>query len=89
MTSIHISVDMQLYIVTKQVCWYHPEQLHCVCPPWWDAYYTFIGCIAKLMKGSGLDVHVAAAYGGLTGMSTIYLEYHDVTNTLSLCYRYL
>ena len=50
---------------------------------------SFIGCIAKLMKGSGLEVYVAAAYVGLTGMSTIYLKCHDITNTLSLCYRYL
>ena len=32
---------------------------------------------------------MATAYGGLTGMSTIYLKYRDVTNTLSLCHRYL
>ena len=35
------------------------------------------------MKGSGLEVYVAAAYWGLTGMSTIYLKYHNVTNILS------
>ena len=28
---------------------------------------SFIGCIAKLMKSSGLEVNVAAAYAGLTG----------------------
>ena len=29
---------------------------------------SFIGCIAKLMKSSGLEVYVAAAYAGLTGI---------------------
>ena len=29
---------------------------------------SFIGCIAKLMKSSGLEVYVAAAYVGLTGI---------------------
>ena len=29
---------------------------------------SFIGCIAKLMKGSALDIYVAAAYRGLTGI---------------------
>ena len=28
---------------------------------------SFVGCIAKLMKSSGLEVYVAAAYAGLTG----------------------
>lgn len=29
---------------------------------------SFIGSNAKLTKGSGLDVYVASAYGGLTGI---------------------
>ena len=29
---------------------------------------SFIGCIAKLMNGSALDIYVAAAYRGLTGI---------------------
>ena len=28
----------------------------------------FVGCIAKLMKSSGLEVYVAAAYAGLTSI---------------------
>ena len=35
---------------------------------WWS---IFVGCIAKLMKSSGLEVYVAAAYAGLTGNITI------------------
>ena len=38
----------------------HPGGMHII--------QSFIGCIAKLMKGSGLSVYVAAAYGGLTGI---------------------
>ena len=51
MTSIHLSIDMQLYRVTKQVCWYHPEQFHNVFvhPGGMHIIQIFIGCIAKLL----------------------------------------
>jgi hypothetical protein len=61
---------MQLFAVNKQARWYksnsfqnivaHPGGMHII--------QSFIGCIAKLMKGSGLSVYVAAAYCGLTGI---------------------
>ncbi len=67
---------MQLYAVTKQVCWHHPEQFHNVFvhPGGMHIIQSFIGCIAKLMKGSSLEVYVAAAYGGLTGMYCYYIN---------------
>ncbi len=37
MAYVHLSVDMQLFVITKQVCWYKPEQFHNVI-----AYYTVI-----------------------------------------------
>ncbi len=30
MTYVHLSVDMQLFVITKQVCWYHPDQFHII-----------------------------------------------------------
>ena len=37
----------------------HPGGMHII--------QSFIGCITKLMKNSGLEVYVAAAYVGLSG----------------------
>lgn len=37
----------------------HPGGMHII--------QSFVGCIGKLMKSSGLEVYIAAAYGGLTG----------------------
>ena len=63
MKQIHLTMDMQLFAATKQVCWNQPSlfknvivRMHII--------QSFIG---KLMKSSGLEVYVAAAYGGLTG----------------------
>ena len=70
MSKVHLCMDMQLYAVTQQVCWYktdefknvviHPDGMHII--------QSFLSCISKLMKGSGLETYVAAAYGGLTGI---------------------
>ena len=70
MTYVHLSIDMQLFVVTKQVCWYQPLQFKniIVHPGGMHIIQSFIGCIAKLMKGSALEVYVAAAYKGLTGI---------------------
>jgi hypothetical protein len=70
MTYVHLSIDMQLFVVTKKVCWYQPRQFHNVIthPGGMHIIQSFIGCITKLMKDSALEVYVAAAYGGLTGM---------------------
>ena len=78
MTHVHLSIDMQLFAVTKQVCWYQPVQFHNVIvhPGGMHIIQSFIGCISKLMSNSGLEVYVASAYGGLTG------KYHDC---LTIC----
>ena len=70
MTYVHLSVDMQLFVVTKQVCWHHQLQFQNVIvhPGGMNIIQSCIGCIAKLMNGSALDIYVAAAYRGLTGI---------------------
>ena len=70
MKKVHLSMDMQLYEVTKQICWYHSVQFQNVIahPGGMHIIQSFISCIGKLMKYSGLEVYVGAAYGGLTGM---------------------
>ncbi len=65
MTYVHLSVDMQLFVITKQVSWYQTEQFHNVIThP--GGMQSFISCIAKLIQCSALEVYVAVAYGGLT-----------------------
>ena len=54
MNTVHITLDMQLYMVAIQVKWsdpekwatlvIHPGEMHCV--------MSFLGCIGKLMRGS-------------------------------------
>jgi hypothetical protein len=70
MTYDNVSIDMQLFAVTKQVCWTKPISFQNVIahPGGMHIMQSFIGCIAKLMKGSGFEVYVAAAYRGLTGI---------------------
>ena len=70
MVHIHLSMDMQLYEVAKQVCWHDPVQFSNVIahPGGMHIMQSFISSIAKLMKGSGLETYMASAYRGLTGM---------------------
>ena len=70
MAYFHLSVDMQLFVVTKQMCWHQQLQFQNVIvhPGGMHNIELFIGCIAKLMNGSALDIYVAAAYRGLTGI---------------------
>ena len=71
MTYVHLlSVNMQLFVMTKQVCWHHQLQFQNVIvhPGGMHIIQSFIGCITKLMNGSALDIYVAAAYRGLTGI---------------------
>ena len=67
MEKVHLCMDMQLFVITKQVCWNQPIQFHNVIihPGGMHIIQSFISCIAKLMKGSALESYVAAAYGGL------------------------
>ena len=70
MASIHLSMDMQLFKVTKLVCWHDPMQFDNIIahPGGMHIIQSIISCIAKLMKGSALETYVIAAYGGLTGI---------------------
>ena len=70
MTHVHISIDIQLFDVTKKVCWYQPVKFQniIVYPGGMHVIQFFIGCIAKLMKGSAFEVYLASAYRGLTGI---------------------
>ena len=58
MEKVHVSMDMQLFVVTKQVCWHQPMRFHNVIvhPGGMHIIQSFISCIAKLMKGSALEV---------------------------------
>ena len=70
MNTVHITLDMQLYMVAIQVKWsdpekwatlvMHPGRMHCL--------MSFLGCISKLMRGSGLEELIGAAFSGLTGI---------------------
>ena len=70
MSSVHISLDMQLYMVAVQVKWSDPERWRAVIahPGGMHNVMSFIGCIGNLMKGSGVEELLGAAYSGLAGM---------------------
>ncbi len=56
MTNVHISVDMQLYMVACQIIWNDVDQFKNV----------IIGCIGKLMCGSGIEALISSAFGGIS-----------------------
>ena len=70
MSSVHISLGMQLYMVAVQVKWSDPERWRAVIahPGGMHKVMSFIGCIGNLMKGSGVEELLGAAYSGLAGM---------------------
>ena len=70
MSSVHISLDMQLYMVAVQVKWSDPERWRAVIahPGGMHNVISFIGCIGNLMKGSGVEELLGGAYSGLAGM---------------------
>ena len=68
----HISVDLQLYQISCLVQWSDPYRwkslvLH---PGIMHTLMSFLGCIGTLMKASGVDVLLTAAFGGLAGIIT-------------------
>ena len=68
----HISVDLQLYQISCIVQWSGPYRwkslvLH---PGIMHTLMSFLGCIGTLMKASGVDVLLTAAFGGLAGIIT-------------------
>ena len=70
MSKVHISLDMQLYIISLQVKWSDPERWKTIIthPGGMHTLMSFLGCIGKLMKGSGLEDILKAAYRGLAGI---------------------
>jgi hypothetical protein len=65
----HITVDLQLYqtacLVQRNdpLCWIvilHPGMMHTL--------MSFLGCIGTLMKASGMDILISAAFGGITSI---------------------
>jgi hypothetical protein len=70
MTCANLSIDMQLYMVAQKIKWWAPEMFKDVIlrPGAMHIIMSFLGCIGSLMKGSGLDTLVGAAFGGLTGI---------------------
>ena len=70
MSSVHISLYMQLYMVAVQVKWSDPERWRAVIahPGGMHNVMSFIGCIGNLMKGSSVGELLGAAYSGLAGI---------------------
>ena len=70
MKFVHISIDMQLFAIAKQICWNQKEKFQCVVlhPGGMHIIQSFIGCIGTLMKGQGIEPYVESAYGGLKGI---------------------
>ena len=67
MEKVHLCMDMQLYMVTKQVCWNQPRRFQniIVHPGGMHIIQSFLGCIGTLMKGSAQEFYISAAYGGI------------------------
>ena len=68
----HISIDLQLYQISCLVQWSNPYRwkslvLH---PGIMHTLMSFLGCIGTLVKASGVDMLLTAAFGGLAGIIT-------------------
>ena len=71
MKTSNLSADMQLYIVATLINWAsHGNRFKSVIlrPGGMHTLMSFNGCIGNLMKASGLEVLVGAAFGGLTSI---------------------
>ena len=63
MKKVHLCLDMQLYDMTKQVCWHHPRKFQNVeVHPGYTYIIVIFGCIGTLMKRSALEFYVTAVY---------------------------
>ena len=66
----HVSVDLQLYQTACLVQWNDPQRwtgliLH---PGMMHTLMSFLGCIGTLMKASGVEVLMSAAFGCITSI---------------------
>ena len=81
----HISVDLQLYQISCLVQWSDPYRwkslvLH---PGIMHTLMSFLGCIGTLMKASGVDMLLNAAFGGLAGINESHGLMHCVPTVSS------
>ena len=65
MIYVHISVDLQLYIVACQIKWHDVHRFKNVIlrPGIMHTVQSFCGCIGKLMRGSGVETLISTAFG--------------------------
>ena len=71
MKTSNLSADMQLYILATLIKWAsHGNRFKSVIlrPGGMHTLMSFNGCIGNLMKTSGLEVLIGAAFGGLTSI---------------------
>ena len=67
---IHLTADLQLYKIAMMTKWSHPVPWRnlIVRPGGMHTWMSFIGCIGTLMKGSGVEELLLAAYKGVANM---------------------
>ena len=70
MTYIHLSPDMQLYIQAMQIKWNDPLRFQNLIlrPGVMHIVQNIWGSIGHLMKGSGLEIIIGAAFGGVNNI---------------------
>jgi hypothetical protein len=70
MTYIQLSPDMQLYIQAMQIKWSDPQRFQNLIlrPGVMHIVQNVCGCICHLMKGSGLETLIGAAFGGVSSI---------------------
>ena len=68
----HISIDLQLYRISCLVQWSDPYRWKSLVlyARMMHTLMSFLGCIGTLMKASGVDVLLTAAFGGVAGIIT-------------------
>ena len=66
----HITVDLQLYQTACLVQWNDPLRwTHVILHPgMMHTLMNFLGCVGTLMKASGVDVLISAAFAGITSI---------------------
>ena len=66
----HLTADMQIYKVIMKLKWSDPERwkFFIISPGGMHTLMSFIGCVGTLMKGSGLEEILSAAFSGVGKM---------------------
>ena len=70
MTHVHITLDMQLYIIACLIQWSNALRWQSIVlrPGMMHTLMSFIGAIGVTMRCTGLEDLVRAAYGGIAGI---------------------